>query len=136
MTVHFPTPDALTLAVPYHHVAVGIGSRHVHVAGQVASRADGTLVGHGDLAAQVAQAVRNTRAGLAAAGATYADVVRLTFYVVDWEPEMMAPFIAGITEVADEVGLPTPLPPASLIGVSRLFEPGVLVELEATAIVE
>ena len=38
--------------------------------------------------------------------------------------------------VAAEIGLPTPMPPASLIGVDYLFEPGVLVEVEATAILD
>lgn len=44
--------------------------------------------------------------------------------------------MAGVEKVADEVGLPFPMPPASLIGVDHLFEPDVLVELEATAIVD
>ena len=40
----------------------------------------------------------------------------------------------GIDQVADEIGLPTPMPPTSLIGVEALFEQGVLVEVEATAV--
>lgn len=46
----------------------------------------------------------------------------------------MGPFLAGIDSVTDELGLPTPLPPTSLIGVEALFEPDVLVEVEATAV--
>ncbi|MGX1792500.1 RidA family protein [Microbacterium sp. NPDC055312] len=135
MTVHLFTPEGLAPDTPYRQVAVGTGSRHVHVAGQVAMLPDGTISG-GDLAAQVGRALRNTAIGLTAAGAALTDVVRLTFYVVDWTPEKMADLMQGMASVADDIGLPSPLPPASLIGVSRLFQPGVLVEIEATAIVD
>ncbi|MBB5915543.1 enamine deaminase RidA (YjgF/YER057c/UK114 family) [Nocardia transvalensis] len=43
-------------------------------------------------------------------------------------------FVAGIECVADELGLPRPLPPLSVIGVDYLFEPDVLVEVEAFAV--
>ena len=49
---------------------------------------------------------------------------------------MFADFTAGIALVADELDLPTPLPPVSAIGVDFLFEPDVLVELEAYAILD
>jgi enamine deaminase RidA (YjgF/YER057c/UK114 family) len=80
--------------------------------------------------------LRNTAIGLAGAGATFGDVLRLTFYVTDWAPDKIHAFMAGVEQVADEIGLPTPLPPASLIGVAYLFEPDVLVEVEATAILD
>ena len=44
--------------------------------------------------------------------------------------------MAGVAAVADELGLPQPLPPASLIGVDHLFEPDVLVEVEADAVLD
>lgn len=120
---------------PYHHVAVGTGTRHVHVAGQVAHTTDGSPVPE-DLAGQVSQALRNVAQGLAGAGAGFADVVRLTFYVTDWRQEKIGEFMAGVQAVASELGLTIPMPPASLIGVEILFEPGVLVEIEATAVLE
>ncbi|MFB7600330.1 RidA family protein [Streptomyces sp. NPDC056160] len=136
MTVQHFTPEGMLQPVPYHHVAVGAGAKHVHVSGQVARQADGTPVAPGDLAGQVAQALRNTAVGLAGAGATFADVLRLTFYVTRWAPEKISDFMAGVEAVAEEIGLRTPLPPASLIGVAYLFEPDVLVEVEATAILD
>ncbi|MFF8882662.1 RidA family protein [Streptomyces flaveolus] len=136
MAVQHFTPHGMLQPVPYHHVAVGTGTKHVHVSGQVARRGDGTPVAPGDLAGQVAQALRNTAVGLAGAGATFADVLRLTFYVTRWTPEKISDFMAGVESVAEEIGLPTPLPPASLIGVEYLFEPDVLVEAEATAILD
>ncbi|MEE1752865.1 RidA family protein [Streptomyces sp. SP18CS02] len=135
MSVQRFTPKGLLQPTPYHHVAVASGSKHVHVSGQISSLEDGTPVAVGDLAGQVAQALRNTARGLSGAGATFDDVVRLTVYVTQWQPEKMGAFMAGVESVADEVGLSLPLPPASLIGVDCLFAPGILVEIEATAIV-
>lgn len=45
-------------------------------------------------------------------------------------------FLAGVGDVAGELGVPQPLPPASLIGVDYLFEPDVIVEVEATAVLD
>ncbi|PSM44664.1 hypothetical protein C6Y14_00510 [Streptomyces dioscori] len=136
MTVQYFTPEGMLRPTPYHHVAVGTGTRHVHVSGQIARQADGTPVAPGDLAGQVAQALRNTSVGLAGAGASFADVLRLTFYVTRWNPDKIGDLMNGLETVADEIGLRLPMPPASLIGVDYLFEPDVLVEVEATAILE
>ncbi|WP_221350100.1 RidA family protein [Streptomyces beigongshangae] len=136
MTVQHFTPEGMLQPTPYHHVAVGTGTKHVHVSGQIARLADGTPVAPGDLAGQVAQALRNTSVGLAGANASFADVLRLTFYVTRWSPEKIDDFMAGVEAVAEEIGLRLPMPPASLIGVDHLFEPDVLVEVEATALLD
>ena len=134
MSVQFISPDSLMQPAPYAHVAIGTGTRQIHVAGQIARDAQGRALAPGDLAGQVAHSLRNTSAGLRAAGAGFGDVVRLTFYVTDWSPEKIGAFMAGVEQVSEELGLPQPLPPSSLIGVSYLFEPDVLVEVEAIAI--
>lgn len=136
MTVHLSSPSGMMQGTPYHHVAVATGSRHTYVSGQISREADGTPVAAGDLVGQVAQALRNTAIGLHSAGATFDDVVRLTFYVTQWSPEKIGAFMEGVHAVSDEIGLPTPMPPASLIGVDYLFEPDVLVEVEATAVAD
>jgi enamine deaminase RidA (YjgF/YER057c/UK114 family) len=136
MAVRHFTPEGMLQPTPYHHVAVGTGTKQVHVSGQIARQADGTPVAPGDLAGQVVQALRNTSVGLAGAGASFDDVVRLTFYVTRWSPEKIGDFMAGVEAVAGEIGLPLPTPPASLIGVDHLFEPDVLVEVEATALLD
>ena len=133
MSTRLDSPPGLLEQTPYHHVAVATGTTQVHVAGQVGQRGS-EPVDADDLASQVAQALRNTARGLASAGATFSDVVRLTFYVTRWSPEKIGTFTAGVQSVADEIGLPMPMPPASLIGVEVLFEPDVLVEVEATAV--
>ncbi|WP_224243571.1 RidA family protein [Hyalangium gracile] len=134
MPVTLLNPDGMMKTDVYRQVAIATGSRQVHIAGQVAYDANGQLVARGDLAGQVAQAYRNVAIALAAAGATFRDVVRLTFYVVDWKREKMPDFLAGIEQVAQELQI-VPAP-ASLIGVSVLYEPGILVEIEATAVVD
>lgn len=136
MSVHLSSPSNLMQGAPYHHVAVASGSRHIHVSGQISRLADGTPVAPGDLAGQVVQSLRNARDGLASADATFADAVRLTFYVTGWSPEMIGDFMAGVDAVSAEIGLPSPMPPASLIGVDYLFEPDVLVEVEVTAVAD
>ncbi|GGN87718.1 Rid family hydrolase [Nocardia rhizosphaerihabitans] len=136
MTVQLMTPPNMFGPVPYHHVSISTGTRHVHVAGQIARDADGNRVAEGDLAGQLAQSLRNTARGLAGAGATFADVVRLRFFVTNWTPDKYADFLDGINQVAAELALPNPLPPLSAIGVDYLFEPDVLVEVEAYAVVD
>lgn len=133
MSARLISPQNMLQQTPYHHVAVATGTTQVHVAGQVGQRGNEPVAAD-DLPAQVAQALRNTALGLAGAGASFSDVVRLTFYVTRWTPDKIEAFMAGVHTVAEEVGLPMPMPPASLIGVEVLFEPDVLVEVEATAV--
>lgn len=135
MAVQLLSPEGMIQPVPYAHVSVATGTRHVHVAGQIGrGGTDDDLAA--DLTGQVAQALRNTGTGLAGAGATFTDVVRLRIFVTQWSPEKMGDLMAGVEIVAQELGLPAPLPPTSLIGVEILFEPGVLVEIEAYAVLD
>lgn len=134
MSVRRISPAGLQPHTPYDHVAIASGTRHIHISGQIARDADGRPVGGGDLAAQVAQVLRNTARALEGAEASFADVVRMTFYVTEWSPDQIGAFMAGVERVAGELRIPRPLPPASLIGVDHLFEPDVRVELETTAI--
>ena len=136
MTVQTLSPEGMFQPVPYDHVSIATGSRHVHVAGQIARDGEGRRLFPGDLAQQVAQVLRNAHRGLAAAGADFSDVVRLRFFLTRSTPEMFAEWVVGIEQVREELGLPDPLPPLSAIGVDFLFEPDVLVELEAYAVLD
>ncbi|MFU8946796.1 Rid family hydrolase [Mycetocola zhadangensis] len=136
MSVTTLSPDNMFQPVPYDHVSIATGSRHVHVAGQISRDGDANLIATGDLSGQIAQVFRNAALGLAGAGATFADVVRLRFFLTQSSPEMLDDFMAGIDLVAEELQLPQPLPPLSAIGVDFLFEPDVLVELEVYAILD
>jgi enamine deaminase RidA (YjgF/YER057c/UK114 family) len=131
-TLEHPRPEGLLHNPAFSQVVVASGTRTIYTAGQVSIDERGALVGAGDLAAQSAQAMRNVGLALAAARASYADIVKITTYVVNYEPEhravigkARAPFFAG--------GAP---PASTLVGVAALAMPEWLVEIEAVAVVD
>jgi enamine deaminase RidA (YjgF/YER057c/UK114 family) len=94
------------------------------ISGQVAWDDDGALVGIGDHAAQVAQIVSRLDALLETIGATRADIVKETIYVVDHSPELVPVILGPLRD-----GVPTP-PTSTYIGVQCLYSPDALVEME------
>ena len=122
-------PEGLPTIDVYHQVAVATGTKTIYVAGQVAWDAEP------DLATQAEQAYVNVHTALKGAGATFADLVKVTVYVVDWTPDKMPQLLDGIARAAARTG-ETPKPPATLIGVASLDVPEHLVEIEAIAVID
>jgi enamine deaminase RidA (YjgF/YER057c/UK114 family) len=121
-------PDGVAPGNGYTHVVSGPG-RWVAISGQVAFDAEGNLVGEGDAGAQAQQVFTNLERCLAAAGATFADVVKLNFFVTD------VAYLPAI-RVARDAHIDTANPPASTaVQVVALFRPDVLLEVEAYAVV-
>nr|WP_246400483.1 RidA family protein [Jiangella mangrovi] len=118
----------------YSQVVVATGSRQVFVAGQLPIDDGGSLVGAGDLAAQTEQTLRNVATALAAADATFADVVRLGIYIAGFDETSIGRYAAGLARAADIVRAPDGPPSATLVGVTALALPGQLIEIEATAV--
>ncbi|TXS63253.1 RidA family protein [Streptomyces sp. me109] len=122
-----PAPDGVAPAAAYSHVVLGSG-RFVAVSGQLALDEDGRLVGEGDPAAQARQVFENLRRCLAAADATFDDVVKLTYFVTD-----MAHMPA--VRAARDAHIPADrLPAASAVQVAALIGPEFLMEIEAYAV--
>lgn len=133
MAVEFLNPQSLPQPEHYKQVAVATGTRTAYLAGQVARTADGTPVGPGDLAAQVEQAYLNVAAAVEAVGGSFADVAKLTVYVVDWSADKLPALGEGVGRVAARLGL-DPTRPITLIPVAALGEPDLLVEVDAIAV--
>jgi len=122
-------PDGLPSPVgPYSNVVTSPPGKLVLVAGQVALDADGNVVGEGDVVAQTRQVMENIRLALEAAGATFADVVKITNYITD-----VGEF-SKMAAVRREY-LREPYPASTLVEVQALMFPELLIEIEAMAVV-
>ncbi|MFF7278245.1 RidA family protein [Streptomyces griseorubiginosus] len=122
-----PAPDGVAPAAQYSHVVLGRG-RFVAISGQVALDEDGGLVGEGDAEAQARQVFENLRRCLAAAGATFEDVVKLTCFLTDLA-DLPALRAARAEHIPDDR-----LPAASAVQVAGLVRPEFLMEVEAFAV--
>ena len=132
MATQHINPNTLHTPGAYSHVVVGSGTRIVSVAGQVGMDAAGNVVGKGDFAAQAVQAYANVAAALAAAGATFDDVTKMTVFIVGFdEATHFAPLIAARAQfVTGEK------PANTLIGVQALASQDFLIEVEAMAVLD
>ncbi|MGW0554026.1 RidA family protein [Streptomyces sp. NPDC002926] len=120
-------PEGVAPGTGYSHVVWGTG-RFVAISGQCAFDEDGKVVGEGDPAAQARQVFENLRRCLAAAGASFDDVVKLTYFVTD------VAHLPAVRAARDAVIDSGRLPASSAVQVAALFRPELLVEIEAFAI--
>ncbi|MGX1134335.1 enamine deaminase RidA (YjgF/YER057c/UK114 family) [Streptomyces glaucescens] len=123
-----PAPDGVAPAAQYTHVVMGTG-RFVAISGQLPLDESGALVGRDDPSAQAHQVFENLRRCLTAAGATWDDVIKLTYYVTDVS-HLPAIRAARAAHLADDR-----LPAASAVQVAALVRPEFLMEIEAFAVV-
>ena len=129
MKIEHLNPSGLGTPAGFSHVTISSPGRMVHVAGQVARDAAGRVVGAGDLAAQAEQVYANLRIALEAAGAGWKDVVKVVTYVVDLTPEKAA----AVRAVRNRHFGDGPLPASTMVGVTALVNPDLLVEIEVSA---
>jgi enamine deaminase RidA (YjgF/YER057c/UK114 family) len=128
--IHLPHVDGLADIVGSAIASIGTGTRTVCISGQVGNTPDEDVLD--GFRAQAEQAFRNLMTALEAAGASMTDVVKVNFYIVDWEPEKLGPlFEAAIAVFGDDL----PTNASTLVGVSALFDPRWLIEIDAVAVI-
>lgn len=131
MTLQRLQPYGLVKSANFSQVVAATGPVTIYISGQVSMDKEGNLVAPDDIPAQARQVYANLRVALEAAGATPADVTKLTTYVVGYRPQ----YLKAITQARVEV-LGEELPASTLVGVQALAQVGFLVEVEAVAVID
>jgi len=126
--VRYLNPPTLSAPTGYSHVAEVSGGRTIYIAGQVAFDNSGKVVGKGDFAAQATQVFENLKLALAAGGATFENVVKVTTYVTDMShlPTLREIRVRYYGDFA---------PASTLVEIGRLANPDLMIEIEAVAVV-
>jgi 2-iminobutanoate/2-iminopropanoate deaminase len=113
----------------YSSVVVASGKAMVFVAGTVSRNQKGEIVGTGDMKAQILQVAENLRISLAAAGATFKDLVQTNTYVTDIDEFFKHPDARAVI-------FSESYPTSTTVEVRRLSQPELMVEIEVTAMVD
>ncbi len=128
--VRFSNPDGLFKPSTFSQIAVGEGDQIVFISGQTARDANAQIVGIGDVRKQTQKALDNLRIAVEAAGGSISDIAKITTYIVNLQPD-------DRIWIGQLVKAHFPEPPAhTLIGISALAAPELLVEIEAMAILD
>ncbi|HZS65953.1 MAG TPA: RidA family protein [Burkholderiales bacterium] len=133
MNKQYLNPKELGAAPKFYSHAVSLAgqAKLVYVSGQVSWGADGRVVGAGDMRAQCEQVFKNLTAVLAAAGAGWGDIVKMNSYMVNLNAENVATF----REARAAYLKPGQMPASTLVGVTSLVQPELLLEVEVVAAV-
>lgn len=127
--VAFIKSDSLPPTVGYSQAVVATHpGKIIYIAGQVSMDRAGKVVGEGDIAKQAQQTFENLDATLKAAGATFENVVKLNYYVMD------ASNLVPVRDARDKFVNRANPPASTLVEVKRLFRPEFLIEVEAVAV--
>ncbi|HZD19860.1 MAG TPA: RidA family protein [Burkholderiales bacterium] len=131
MEKKYLNPNALGAAPKFYSHAVSLAgqAKLVYVSGQVSWGPDGRVVGAGDMRAQCEQVFKNLTAVLAAAGAGWGDIVKMNSYMVNLNAENVAAF----REMRSGYLKSGQMPASTLVGVTSLVQPELLLEVEVVA---
>jgi enamine deaminase RidA (YjgF/YER057c/UK114 family) len=131
MQTKFINPPALGPTFGWTHVVTATGCKTIYISGQVSVNERGEVVGKGDLRAQTEQTFKNLTQALAAAGATFRDVVKTNLYVVGLKPDHV-PILREVRSRYVDAQRP---PASTLVGVMALVGADWLIEIEAVAVI-
>jgi enamine deaminase RidA (YjgF/YER057c/UK114 family) len=124
----FINPPSLTTPTGYTHVVVAPDGRTVYIAGQVAFDSTGRVVGGDDFRAQAEQVFANLRRALASVGGSWPDLVKTTTFITDVRN------VGVLREIRGRYLDPVHPPANTLLAISSLARPELLIEIEAVAI--
>ncbi|MDR6940943.1 RidA family protein [Mucilaginibacter pocheonensis] len=130
--IAFINPASVNVPKGYSQaVTIDLGKNTMLImSGQVALNKSGNLVGKGDLAQQTQQVFTNIKSIVEDAGGSMNDVVKLNYYILDVSQ------VQALRNVRDKfVNISHP-PASTLVQVSKLFRDDILIEIEATAIIQ
>lgn len=132
MKKQYMNPKELSTPRFYTHAVSAEGAgKLVCVSGQVSWDASGNVVGKGDMRAQSEQVFKNVGHALAAAGAGWEDVIKMNGYMVGMHAER----VSAYREVRSRFLKAGALPASTLVGVERLVDPDLMLEVEVVAAV-
>ena len=126
--VQYLNPPALSAPTGYTHVVQVHGGRTIYIAGQVALDKSGNVVGKGDFGAQATQVFENLKSALAAGGATFDNLVKVTTFVTDLSQMQTLRSIR-----AKYYGKNSPA--STLVQITKLANDDLMIEIEAIAVV-
>ena len=122
-------PPALSAPTGYTHIVEVTGPvKMIYISGQIAYDKDGKVVGAGDMKAQAEQVFKNLQAALGAAGATFADVVKMNSYITDMSK------VQAVRDVRARY-FKDATPASTFVEVKGLVRPELLLEIEVIAVV-
>ena len=128
MTHRYINPPTLARPMGYTHVVEASGARTFYISGQVALDDSGNIVGEGEMGAQARQVFENLHTALRSVGASFKDVVKLTYFIVDMSQ------MQTVREARDQYIQPEYLPASTAVEVRRLAREEFLLEIEAVAV--
>ena len=128
--IRFVNPDGLFKPNTFTQIAVAKGEQIVFISGQTARDEKAQIVAVGDIRKQTEKAIDNLRVAVESVGGSMADIAKITTYIVNLQPEDRL----WIGKMVKEK-FPTP-PAHTLIGISALAAPELLVEIEAIAVLD
>ena len=134
MNKQYVNPKELGAAPKFysHAVTVSGQGKLIYVAGQVSWGADGKVVGAGDMRAQCDQVFKNLTNVLRGAGAGWSDIIKMNSYMVN----LNADNVAAFRETRAGYLKPGQMPASTLVGVTSLVQPELLLEVEVLAAVD
>ena len=131
MTKKFINPPGLKPLGMYTQATVVQGGSIAFISGQVSVDGQGKVVGAGDIQAQAVQVFENLKLALGGIGATFEDIVKFTIFIVGLTPERRKAVMEARSRYISHKNPPA----ATMIGVDKLVEPELLLEIEAVVAV-